>query len=143
MTIKIATATFALVLLVAGAQEATGHRLSGLSPDQPLVVIAGDVGPAAEGTGAAAGDSEALVLTPEQPERVIERIDAAGPSPSEFPISGSPHFVAEPEDPTKVRFIAEPEDLVCFLPVADGAIQVCDLRAEPDSVPVPGYEPVP
>jgi hypothetical protein len=145
MTIKLATATFALVFLVAWAPEATAHRSYGQTPDQPPLVLAGDVGSAERASGAAEGDSEVLVPDPEQPEPAIVWVDTAEPGPSEFPLSGLPDFVAEPEDLTKVYFFAEPEDpdMVCFLPVADGSIHVCDLRGEPRPVPGPGYEPAP
>ena len=101
MTIKLATATFALVFLVAWASEATAHRSYGQTPDQPPLVLTGDVGSGEGASGAAEGDSEVLVADPEQPEPAMVWVGTAEPGPSEFPISGLPEFLPNQKTPPR------------------------------------------
>jgi hypothetical protein len=118
MPIKLIASTVVLMLLVVWASEATAQRLDVEIRWQPVLEDFEQADPLGEPRDSAQVDSIVILR------------------------SGQSDFLAEPEDPAKVRMIAEPEDprLVCVVQAMNGPISICENIGDPRQVLPPGYE---
>ncbi|MCP4965708.1 MAG: hypothetical protein GY926_10775 [bacterium] len=144
MIIKLAASAFAVLLLVGWAPGNAANRSDSHGADQPAVAAADELEPVIGSTAPTRRDAD-VAAGSEPAEDRVEWMDDLESSLAELPTFDVPDFIAEPEDPAKVRFVAEPEDpsLVCFVPVVDGYFSNCDLSTDTRTESSPGYEPAP
>lgn len=136
MIAKLVAITVSLLLLATSVSETAEPQLTALTLAARVV----------DGPATSPGsDPDVAALRRGLGDGVIIWTDVT-PLPSmPFPSHGAPYFVAEPEDPTKVRFNAEPEDpdSVCFFGVINGPFDYCDLDRLPAPIVLPGPRSAP